>query len=91
MSSLVTKLAPNFKAKAFIGATKGFSDISLSDYKGKYLLLVFYPLDFTFVCPTEIIELNKLKEEFSRRNCEILCCSTDSHFSHMTWDSISKA
>jgi alkyl hydroperoxide reductase subunit AhpC len=86
MSSLVTKLAPQFKGKVYKGLTKDFAEKSLADYKGKYLLLVFYPLDFTFVCPTEIIELNKLKEEFSRRNCEILCCSTDSHFSHMTWD-----
>jgi len=64
MNSLVTKAAPYFKSKAFCGMTKEFKDISLSDYSGKYLLLFFYPLDFTFVCPTEIIELNKLKEEF---------------------------
>ena len=57
----------------------------MTDFKGKYLLLTFYPLDFTFVCPTEIVELSNLREEFSKRNCEILCCSTDSHFSHKAW------
>ena len=66
MSSLVTKIAPFFKSKAYCGITKDFIDISLSDFKEKYLLLVFYPLDFTFVCPTEIIELNKLKDEFTK-------------------------
>ncbi len=90
MQSLVTKIAPFFKGKVFEGTTKQFKEVSLNDFKGKYLLLFFYPLDFTFVCPTEIVELNKLKEEFSRRNCEILCCSTDSHFSHMAWDSMPK-
>ena len=55
MSSLVTKAAPYFKSKAFKGMSKDFADVTLNDYKGKYLLLVFYPLDFTFVCPTEII------------------------------------
>lgn len=65
MKSLVSKAAPFFKGKIFEGKTKSFKEISIDDFKGKNLLLFFYPLDFTFVCPTEIIELNKLREEFS--------------------------
>lgn len=54
------------------------------------MLLNFYPLDFTFVCPTEIIAFSNLKDEFMKRNCELLCCSTDSHFSHKAWCETSK-
>ena len=64
MKSLVSRIAPNFKGKIFEGKSKQFKDVSLEDFKGKYVLLFFYPLDFTFVCPTEIIELNKLRDEF---------------------------
>lgn len=60
MKTLVTRTAPFFKGKIFEGKTKQFKDVTLDDFKGKYLLLFFYPLDFTFVCPTEIVELNKL-------------------------------
>ena len=56
-----------------------------SDYKGKWLVLFFYPRDFTFVCPTEIREFNRLQKDFSALNCEILACSTDSEWSHKNW------
>ncbi|MEK7150453.1 MAG: peroxiredoxin [Patescibacteria group bacterium] len=59
--------------------------ISSSDYKGKWLVLFFYPRDFTFVCPTEIREFNRLQKDFSALNCEILACSTDSEWSHKNW------
>ena len=60
-------------------------NISLKDYKGKWTLLFFYPLDFTFVCPTELIHLGELQEEFEKHNCQIIAASTDSVFSHQAW------
>ena len=75
--------APKFTGTAVV---KGeFKQISLDDYKGKYVVLFFYPLDFTFVCPTEIIAFNDRAAEFSALNCEVIACSTDSHFSHLAW------
>ena len=69
--------APKFKGTAVI---KGqFKEISLDDYKGKYVVLFFYPLDFTFVCPTEIIAFNDRAEEFEAINTAVIACSTDSH------------
>ena len=59
--------------------------ISLSDYKSKWLILFFYPRDFTFICPTEIKEFSRLEKEFKKLNCEILACSTDSEWSHKNW------
>ena len=85
MKAFVSKAAPNFKGKIYSCTKKAFDDVNLAQYKGKYLLLSFYPLDFTFVCPTEIIEINRLRPEFNKRNCEVLMCSTDSHFSHKAW------
>jgi peroxiredoxin (alkyl hydroperoxide reductase subunit C) len=66
-----------------VGGT--FKDISLQDYKGKWLLLFFYPLDFTFVCPTEIIAFGDRSGEFEALDCSVVACSTDSHFSHLAW------
>jgi alkyl hydroperoxide reductase subunit AhpC len=63
----------------------GFKQVKLSDYKGKYVVLFFYPLDFTFVCPTEICNFSDAYEHFQEANCEIIACSTDSHFSHREW------
>ena len=75
--------APDFKGTAVI---KGqFKEISLDDYKGKYLVLFFYPLDFTFVCPTEIIAFNDRAGEFEAINTAVIACSTDSQFSHLAW------
>ncbi len=92
MGLLVGQKAPNFKGKAVIGGDasqltpdNAFTDISLEDYKGKWVVLFFYPLDFTFVCPTEIEEFGKAYDEFKKINCEVIACSTDSHFSHLAW------
>jgi alkyl hydroperoxide reductase subunit AhpC len=79
----VGKPAPDFTAKAVVNGE--FKDVKLSDYKGKYVVLFFYPLDFTFVCPTEIIAFSDRSDEFRKINCEVLACSTDSHFSHLAW------
>ncbi|XP_062612310.1 peroxiredoxin prdx-2-like [Saccostrea cucullata] len=79
----LTKPAPEFKGQAVVDGE--FQDIALSNYKGKYLVLFFYPLDFTFVCPTEIIAFSDRVEEFRSINCEVVACSTDSVFSHLAW------
>merc|ERR1739838_909997 len=79
----IGKPAPFFKTQALVNGE--FKEVSLSDYKGKYLVLFFYPLDFTFVCPTEIIAFSDRAEEFRKINCELVACSTDSHFSHFAW------
>jgi len=83
MASLVGQPAPAFKGDA---AFKGeFKSISLADYKGKWLIFFFYPLDFTFVCPTEVTSLSDQLEEFHQRGAEVLGCSVDSKFSHQAW------
>jgi alkyl hydroperoxide reductase subunit AhpC len=84
MSVLVTRPAPIFKADAVM-PDGSFKQISLEDYKGKYVLLFFYPLDFTFVCPTEIIAFSDRHEEFASLNVQILGVSIDSKFSHLAW------
>jgi len=84
MSKLaLTKAAPDFSGTAVVDGD--FKQIQLSDYRGKYLVFFFYPLDFTFVCPTEIIAFSDRSEEFRSINCEVVACSTDSHFSHLAW------
>jgi len=83
----IQKPAPDFTAKAVVDGD--FEDITLSEYgKGHYVVLFFYPLDFTFVCPTEIIAFNDRMPEFNEINCKVLACSTDSHFSHHAWTNI---
>ena len=84
MSALVAKPAPNFTAQAVM-PDGSFKEIKLSDYKGKYVIIFFYPLDFTFVCPTEIIAFSNSMDEFKKRNTEVLGVSIDSHFSHLAW------
>ncbi|TGL37718.1 peroxiredoxin [Leptospira perdikensis] len=79
----VTSHAPDFKATAVIG--DNFKEIKLSDYKGKWVVLFFYPLDFTFVCPTEIIEYDAKLEDFKKIGAEVLGVSVDSEFSHLAW------
>ena len=74
--------APEFTTMAYF---KGLKKISLSDYLGKYVVLFFYPLDFTFVCPTEIIEFSKKQEDFAKINTQVLGASIDSVFSHMEY------
>jgi len=73
--------APNFEAAAY-GEDGRFKQVSLSDYAGKYLVLFFYPLDFTFVCPTEIVQFSDLAHEFRANDCEVVGASIDSLFSH---------
>ncbi|MEZ0328717.1 MAG: peroxiredoxin [Dissulfuribacterales bacterium] len=84
MCEFVTKEAPNFKATAVM-PDNSFKDICLADYKGKYVVLFFYPLDFTFVCPSEILAFDKAVDEFKKRNCEVIGVSVDSHFTHLAW------
>ncbi len=84
MSVLVTQAAPDFKAQAVM-ADGQFKELKLSDYRGKYVLLFFYPLDFTFVCPTEIIAFSDRAPEFEKLGVQIIGVSVDSHFSHLAW------
>ena len=84
MAVLVGKQAPDFSAQAVM-PDGSFQEVKLSDYKGKYVVLFFYPLDFTFVCPTEIIAFHNHVGEFKSRNCEVLGVSVDSHFTHAAW------
>ncbi|AWP14350.1 putative thioredoxin-dependent peroxide reductase mitochondrial isoform 2 [Scophthalmus maximus] len=79
----VTQPAPAFKATAVLNGE--FKEMSLADFKGKYLVLFFYPLDFTFVCPTEIIAFSDKANEFHDINCEVVGVSVDSHFTHLAW------
>jgi alkyl hydroperoxide reductase subunit AhpC len=74
----------DFSAQALM-SDGSFKDLKLSDYKGKWLVLFFYPLDFTFVCPTEIQGFNKHFSEFKKLNTEVLAASTDSVYSHKAW------
>lgn len=85
MSTLVTKQAPNFTAVAVMGDNSFKEDFSLSDYRGKYVILFFYPLDFTFVCPSEIIAFDKALDTFKEKNTEVIGASIDSQFSHWAW------
>jgi peroxiredoxin (alkyl hydroperoxide reductase subunit C) len=82
--SLVSRKAPDFTIDAVAGDGE-FTRISLSEFKGRYVVLFFYPADFTFICPTEIQEFSRRHQEFSAANCAILGCSTDSKHSHRAW------
>jgi peroxiredoxin (alkyl hydroperoxide reductase subunit C) len=84
MSVLVGKQAPNFTAQV-VQADGSFAELTLESLKGKYVLLFFYPLDFTFVCPSEIIAFNNHIDDFKKRGVEVLGASVDSHFSHSAW------
>ena len=79
----IQKSAPAFSATAVVNGE--FKKVSLSDYKGKWVVLFFYPLDFTFVCPTEIIAFSDRAAEFRSRRCEVIGCSIDSEYSHLAW------
>lgn len=82
-SAFVGKPAPDFIADAVVDGD--FKTIKLEHYRGKYLVLFFYPLDFTFVCPTEIIAFSDRAGEFRKIGCELVACSTDSKFCHLEW------
>jgi alkyl hydroperoxide reductase subunit AhpC len=84
MTMLVQKTAPDFTAQAVM-PDGSFQELQLSDYRGKYAVLFFYPLDFTFVCPTEIIAFSDRIAEFEERDAQLLGVSVDSQYSHLAW------
>lgn len=84
MSVLVNKPAPDFKAQAVM-ADGSFKEIKLSDYRGKYVVLFFWPLDFTFVCPSEIIAHENRRANFEEKNVQLIGISIDSQFTHFAW------
>jgi peroxiredoxin (alkyl hydroperoxide reductase subunit C) len=84
MSNLVTKKAPDFTAQAVM-PNNTFEELNLSSYRGKYVVLYFYPLDFTFVCPSEILAFDRQLDKFKERNAEVIGVSVDSHFTHLAW------
>jgi peroxiredoxin (alkyl hydroperoxide reductase subunit C) len=84
MACLVTKEAPDFAAQAVM-PDNSFAELKLSSYRGHYVVLFFYPLDFTFVCPSEIIAFDKQLAQFERRGAQVIGVSVDSHFTHLAW------
>jgi alkyl hydroperoxide reductase subunit AhpC len=84
MSILVQKQAPDFKARAVM-PDGSFQDLTLSDHRGSYVLLFFYPMDFTFVCPTEIIAFSNRLAEFEKLGVQVIGASVDSVYSHLAW------
>lgn len=84
MAVLVGKQAPDFTATAVFGNNE-IKPLKLSDYKGKYVVMFFYPLDFTFVCPSELIAFDHRLEEFKKRGVEVIGVSIDSQFTHLAW------
>ncbi|PLY00149.1 MAG: peroxidase [Desulfuromonas sp.] len=85
MSVLVGKQAPDFTAAAVLADGTIKADFSLSEFAEQYVVLFFYPLDFTFVCPTELIAFSKLIKEFEDRGVQVIGCSIDSQFTHAAW------
>ena len=83
MSTKVGQNAPEFTLQGVVGDK--FKDVCLDEYKGKWVVLFFYPLDFTFICPTEITEFSKRDSEFKSMNAQVLGVSIDSVFSHNAW------
>ena len=84
MSVLVGKQAPDFTANAVFGNNE-IKELKLSLYRGKHVVLFFYPLDFTFVCPSELIAFDHRLDEFQKRGVEVIGCSIDSEFTHLAW------
>ena len=84
MCTLVTKEAPDFTAQAVM-PDNSFAELKLSSYRGKYVVLFFYPLDFTFVCPSEIIAFDAALAKFEKKNAQVIGVSVDSHFTHLAW------
>ena len=82
-ANLVGQKAPEFETQGFYNGE--FKTFKLSDYKGKWVYLLFYPLDFTFVCPTEVLSFSKAAPQFEERNCQVLGVSVDSQFTHKAW------
>jgi len=86
MCTLVTQQAPDFTAQAVM-PNNTFADLTLSSTRGKYVVLFFYPLDFTFVCPSEILAFDRKLAEFKKRNCAVIGVSVDSQYTHLAWKS----
>ncbi len=84
MSTLVTKEAPEFTAQAVL-ANGTITELSLASYRGKYVVVLFYPLDFTFVCPSEILAFDRQVAAFKARNTEVIGVSVDSVYTHFAW------
>jgi peroxiredoxin (alkyl hydroperoxide reductase subunit C) len=80
-------VAPDFKTQAYFPNGE-IKDISLSDYKGKWVLLFFYPADFTFVCPTELVDVAKYKDELEKLNVQVMAISIDTVFVHKVWQEV---
>lgn len=85
MPARVGKPAPDFSVNAYVKGAKDAKKVSLSDYRGKWVVLFFYPRDFTFVCPTEIEGFAKYAKEFRKEDAEVIGASTDSFWSHRAW------
>jgi peroxiredoxin (alkyl hydroperoxide reductase subunit C) len=85
MSVLVQREAPDFTATAIMPDNAICEDFSLQKHRGRYVVLFFYPLDFTFVCPSEILAFDHRLDEFSKRDCDVIGVSVDSHFTHLAW------
>lgn len=83
---LVTRSAPDFTADA-VYPDSSIAPFTLSSLRGKYVVLFFYPMDFTFVCPSEIIAFDRALDEFKSRNCALVSVSTDSAYTHFAWKS----
>jgi alkyl hydroperoxide reductase subunit AhpC len=84
MSNLVHQHAPDFTAQAVM-PDGSFQEVTLSHYHGNHVILFFYPLDFTFVCPTELIAFSDAVDKFEAAGVQLLSCSVDSHFTHLAW------
>ncbi|MFO7902664.1 MAG: peroxiredoxin [Pirellulaceae bacterium] len=84
MATLVTQQAPDFSAQAVL-PDNSFAELKLSSYRGQYVVLFFYPLDFTFVCPSEIVAFDKAVKKFEQKNTQLIGVSVDSHFTHLAW------
>ncbi|XP_034104258.1 peroxiredoxin-2 [Drosophila albomicans] len=84
MSLLLRKPAPDFSTIAVTSST-GFRSMTLHEFRGRYVILLFYPADFSFVCPTELQAFSDRAQEFRSVGCEIIACSTDSQYAHCVW------
>lgn len=89
MNTIINSMLPEFKLQAY--HQENFKTFSNKDLEGKWSLFFFYPADFTFVCPTELVDLAEKYEEFKRMGVEVFSVSTDTHFSHKTWHDISES
>ena len=84
--AFIGKEAPGFEVSGFDAVKGSFESYSLSSFKGRYVVLFFYPADFTYVCPTELVSIASLKDEFIKANAQIFVVSTDKHFTHKAWN-----